>query len=403
MYDLLGILSAFLVLGILVSKKVEFGISMILATVVLLLFYNPSQEALLWVMEILSEWTTINLVLVIVQIGLIGFLYRDSGQIHRIIDELRKIVPDSRMVVASIPAIFGLMPIPGGALVSAPLIDDEGTRIGIDGTHKAFVNWWFRHVWFSIYPLEVGLVLAAYLSGVDLYMIALFNVPIFVAHLIIGVRFGLHGIKKEEKPSGASSDIYTLAYGFLPIVIALSFNMLLSIPLSLTLFAAVLMLLFQNRYRYGAEDVSRIIVQGISTKLFLAGIGIMLFKGIMERSDALSPLVSILEPHIPVLAVAMIGAFTIGVLLGHLPAAVGVGFPVLLPLLPVVNVQTVAMLFLFIMLGYVISPIHLCIVLTLEYFHADMGRFYRMAAPSVLLLVGAMFTWLFVTGTFSLF
>lgn len=402
MYHIIGIMAAFMVLGILISKKVEFGIAMISATAILLLFVNPTAEGVGWLRDILLERETVNLVGIILLIGFMGFLYRDSRQIHRIIEELRNAVPDSRAVVAAIPAIFGLMPIPGGALVSAPMIDEEGNRLGMNGVDKAFVNWWFRHMWFSIYPLEVGLIFAATLTGVNLYMIALFNIPVFMVHLVVGIHFGLRGIKREEHPR-KTADITNIIYDFLPIILALSLNILFSIPLMISLTIGVLLLLYQNRERYGFDEAGRVLMEGISRNLLLAAVGIMLFKGTIERSEALLPLIDILQGRVPLLLVVILGAFAMGLLLGHLPAAVGVGLPVLLPLLPVVNVQTVAMVFLFILLGYVISPIHLCIVLTLEYFKADMRRFYRRAAQSVAALIAMIFLWLLVTGTFSLF
>ncbi len=403
MLGIVGIITAFAVLGMMISNKVDFGKALIVATIILLLFTNFSFQAFHWCYEILTEYDTLNLIAVILQIGFLGYIYRDSGQVNRMIQEMRRAVPDRRMIVALIPAIFGLMPMPGGALVSAPMIDDEGNRLGLDSVNKAYINWWFRHIWFSIYPLELGLIFAATLTGVSLYMIALFNIPIFIAHLLIGIRFGLIDIEVGKKDADGGTNFVLLIYDFLPIILALSLNILLSIPLYITLFMAIVLLLYQNRKKYDPTGTVTLLKNGISLNLLLAGIGIMLFKGTIERSDALLPVIEILEGRIPILAVVIIGAFAMGLLIGHLPAGVGIGLPILLPLLPVVNTQTVAMVFLFIMLGYVISPIHLCIVLTLEYFKADMHGFYRKAAPSVLLLVLAMFVWLLLTGTLSLF
>ncbi len=402
MYGVLGIAAAFAVLGILISKKIEFGLSLIAATAVLLLFTNLSFDALIWIYEILLEYETIDLVSVILLIGLIGFIYRDSGQINRIIKELKSAFPDRRMVIASIPAIFGLMPMPGGALVSAPMIDQEGDRLGMNGVHKAYVNWWFRHIWFSIYPLGLGLIIAATLSGVNLYMIALFNLPIFAAHLLIGIHFGLRGIKVEKKTGDHPANFVAMVYDFLPIIVALSLNIILSIPLFVTLIFAVIILLYQNRKKYGFNETISLFREGLSKNLLLAGIGIMLFKGTIERSGALLPVIDALEGRIPLIAVVILGAFAMGFMIGHLPAGVGIGMPLLLPLLPVVNTQTVAMIFIFVLIGYIISPIHLCIILTIEYYKADMNRFYRKAAPSIAALVVTVFIWLSITGTLTL-
>ncbi len=403
MYGLIGVGLAFLVLGVLISSKIDFGIALLSATGVLLLASDPSYTSLLWLRDILFEYDTINLAVVIILIGFIGYVYRDSGQVSRIIKELRIAVPDRRMVIASIPAIFGLLPMPGGALVSAPLIDEEGDELGLDGVHKAFLNWWFRHAWFSIYPLSVGLIFAASIAGVNIYHIALFNLPIFAVHLIAGAVFGLGKIKVEQQKDDGTVKFLLLIYDFLPIIMALILNGVFGIPMALCLLIAVIILMMQNRERYDSSNLPNLLKNGISVKLLMAAIGIMMFKGVIERTDALQPLVSLLQGHVPLVMVVLIAAFTFGFLLGHLPAAVGVGFPILIPLLPTINFQMAATLFLFTMLGYVVSPIHLCIVLTLEYFKADMKKFYRRATAAIIVLVSAIFLWLFVTGTLFMF
>ncbi len=403
MYELIGIGAAFLVLGILISRKFDFGAALITAALVLLFIANPSFSAFVWIGEIVIEYNTINLVTVIMLIGFLGYIYRDSGQVERVIEELRNLVPDRRLVIASIPAIFGLMPMPGGALVSAPMIDEEGDELGLNPADKTFINWWFRHIWFSIYPLGLGLIIAALISGVNLYYIVLFNIPIFLTHLAAGFIFGLGRIEKFKEREDAAVSPLNLLYDFSPIILALGLNIILNIPLFLALVAGVILLLIQNKDKYNLAETPTLLKKGLSLKLFLAGLGIVLFQGIIERSEALLPLINILQAHIPLFLVAVIGAFMIGFFIGHLPAGVGLTFSVLFPLLPVVNTLTVATLFLFVFFGYLVSPIHLCIVLTLEYYKADIRDFYKRGIPAILTLAAGIIIWLTVTGAFTLF
>ncbi len=403
MYSLIGVGVAFIVLGILISRKIDFGLALLAATAVLLLTSEPSFTSLVWVRDILVEHETINLVVVILLIGLMGFIYRDSGQVGRIIKELRLAVPDRRMVIASIPAIFGLLPMPGGALVSAPMIDKEGDDLGLDPVHKTFLNWWFRHAWFSIYPLELGLIIAASVMGVNLYYIVLFNIPIFIVHITAGVIFGLGRIEVKKDKIDGIAKISHLILDFLPIIVALVLNGLFGVPLFLCLLFAVMILLLQNRAHYELAQIPNVLRKGLSTRLFMAGLGIMMFKGVIERTGVLLPLVEILEGRVPLVFVILVAAFAIGLLVGHLPAAAGISFPIFVEMVPDPNFQVVAAIFLFVMMGYLVSPIHLCIILTLEYFKADMKRFYMRAAAAFTMLISAVIIWLLVTGTFFMF
>ncbi len=399
---LLGIIAGFSLLAYLIYRRVDFGKAILAAVIVLLILSEPTAQGLSWIIEISLEYETLNLIAIIVQIVFLGFLYKDSGQVIRMIEELKSLFPDRRMVLSSIPAIFGLMPMPGGAYVSAPMIEDEAQALDLDGTEKTFLNWWWRHIWFWIYPLSMGLILAASISEINIYHIALFNLPIFSAHVMIGIFLGLWKI--ESKPLEKTEvDPLLLIYQLLPIIIALSLNVILQIPLYITLFIGILLLFFQNREGYSSKNLPGVLKKGFSLDILMAAYGIMLFKGIIERTEALEPVILTLEGELPLLLLVILASYGIGLLIGHLPTAVGVGFPIIMELLPVVNVRTVSMMFIFVLLGYFTSPLHLCIILTIEYFEIELKSFYRRIILPFSLLVAAVVLWLFVSGTFFFF
>ncbi|MEF8835488.1 MAG: DUF401 family protein [Candidatus Thermoplasmatota archaeon] len=399
MFDLIGIIVGFIILATLIYLKVDFGKAIIIATAALLLLSKPSLQGLNWVMEITLEYDTLSLIAIIIQIAFLGYLYKDSEQVMRMIKELRAALPDRRMVIGSIPALFGLMPMPGGALVSAPMIDDEGDQLNLSGTEKTFLNWWFRHIWFTVYPLSLGLIFASRFSGVNIYKIALFHTPIFFSQIIIGSVWGLKKINVKNHVESEMNP-FLLIYELLPIIVALSLNIVVGLPFYITLFLAILVIFLQNRERYTLNALPSKFKEGFSVDLLLAAYGIMVFKGIIERLAALEPAIQSLQSHVPLLIVVVVTAFIIGSLFGHLPGAIGVGFPVLLRLVPVVNLRVVSLLFLFTFLGYYISPIHLCIILTIEYFKIDLKSFYRRMAKPLLVLVVTIITWLLITGAF---
>ncbi|MFO7793063.1 MAG: DUF401 family protein [Candidatus Saliniplasma sp.] len=402
MLEFIGVLLAFITLGTLIYKKVGFGYAILLAVGVLLVLSNPTLQGVKWLLEISIEFETIELILIINMIAFLGFLYSDSGQVMRMIKELRGAVPDRRLVIASIPAIFGLMPMPGGALVSAPMIDDEGDELNVDPVHKTFLNWWFRHIWFTIYPLSLGLILASSITGVSLYRIALYNTPIFAIQIVCGVIWGIGGIE-AVKSERLSTRPLLLVWELMPIMLALSLNIILSIPFYLSLPVAILFLLFQNRDKYNLSDVPVTAKNGFSFNLILAAYGIMLFKGIIERTNGIAPVVTSLQNHVPIFLVVVLFALAIGMFLGHLPSAVGIGLPVLLPLISTVSVRTIGVIYLFTFLGYLLSPIHLCIILTVEYFGTNLKAFYSHIWKPTLVLIVFIFVWITISGAVFLF
>jgi hypothetical protein len=57
-----------------------------------------------------------------------------------------------------IPAAIGLVPMPGGALFSAPLVGKTAEKSTNSPEWKAAVNYWFRHIleyWWPLYPVVI--------------------------------------------------------------------------------------------------------------------------------------------------------------------------------------------------------------------------------------------------------
>ena len=97
-----------------------------------------------------------SIVLLAIAVGLIPII---GGAMERagLMDDLVKNVRlKSRSLMAFSSAFVGLLPMPGGALLSAPLIE-KGSKT-TSNEKKTAINVWFRHLLLLIYPL--GMLLA---------------------------------------------------------------------------------------------------------------------------------------------------------------------------------------------------------------------------------------------------
>ena len=70
----------------------------------------------------------------------------------------------------------------------------------------------------------------------------------------------------------------------------------------------------------------------------------------------------------------------------------GLSFPIVSPFFPnPINIVTlvglISLIFISSLVGYLISPIHLCNVLSSDYLKTDTTRMYRMFIPSVLFML----------------
>lgn len=122
-------------------------------------------------------------------IPLIGGVLEESGLMEGLFKNLRL---KRKLFLIFGPAFLGMLPMPGGALLSAPLV----LRAGDDISDKQYtaINVWFRHALILIYPLG-ALLVTSKMAGLYLYRALLYLIPGFVLMILLGWIFLLKGIK----------------------------------------------------------------------------------------------------------------------------------------------------------------------------------------------------------------
>jgi len=102
----------------------------------------------------------------------------------------------------------------------------------------------------------------------------------------------------------------------------------------------------------------------------------------VERTDVME---SFLVDWVPKEVLLVFVPWIIGMATGLNMAAIGISFPVLLPLID--SPVYVSILYVSCVLGYLSSPLHLCLIVTNEYFKSKLGKVYRLFFPLLLILL----------------
>lgn len=137
-----------------------------------------------------------------------------------------------RAGLAVLPAVIGLLPMPGGALFSAPLVDDFDKDKEVDPLLKTKINFWFRHIWEYWWPLYPGVMAAIYYTGLSM---AAFILPMmFMTFVSVGTGylFFLRKVKKELKKGETKSEkkgMKTFFKPLIPIFVLISTYIIVSI------------------------------------------------------------------------------------------------------------------------------------------------------------------------------
>ncbi|MFP4397447.1 MAG: DUF401 family protein, partial [Desulfonatronovibrio sp.] len=184
--------------AMLLGIKYRFGIGLsILGGSILcgVMFRIPVLEWFSTVADSLLDIKLGLLVLIIILIMVLSRIMEDTGQNRRLMAELSGLLKWPRIRLAFFPALIGLLPMPGGAVFSAPMVKNAALDQNITNQDKILINYWFRHVWELIWPLYPGLILAAHLSGIPLVKLISYTWPGWVICLLLGWFFYLFPLK----------------------------------------------------------------------------------------------------------------------------------------------------------------------------------------------------------------
>ena len=138
---------------------------------------------------------TLQLAAIICLILVVSQLMKDSGQLDRIVKNFVAMVKSASTVSVVMPALIGLLPMPGGALFSAPMVETAVTGCSLSQDRKTAVNYWFRHIWEFWWPLYPGVVLAVSLLHVEMWRFIMIQAPLTLLSVGAGIIFLLQPLR----------------------------------------------------------------------------------------------------------------------------------------------------------------------------------------------------------------
>jgi integral membrane protein (TIGR00529 family) len=382
--DILGVFAALFLIVFLVRKNLNVGWAMIIAALVISGFAKMTFEnTLIAFKKAIFSDTFINLALMVLFISLLGYIMKKTGALDLMIKSLISLLGGGKLLVITIPSIIGLLTVPGGAILSAPMVEESGRKLGLEKEQMTAINIFFRHIWFPIYPLYPALLLVSGLTGISSVQIILLSLlPVLVA-VVVGSKTLFKGaitIEKNgeiDKVKGLKGFIYSM----LPVFTILFLALVLDIYFPLAVFIGVIIALFSflNKGENPLSRVKTMVFPGINFSMVISVLGIMVFKEVLEASSVLSNLmVRMMELGLPIGLLGFISALCSGLITGSNTASLGITLPVFLPLLGESPLPYILLIFMASLLGYVLSPVHLCLILTKQHFNCDYKGFYKL-------------------------
>lgn len=400
----LKVLGAFALMLVAMRLRVSLALSILLGGLCLGLVFGLGPMVM--VATGLAALTREKFLFLAAIVGLIMILsdgLERSGQSRRLMEALSGYLTSPRLRLVFFPALIGLLPMPGGAIFSAPMVKTMGKDMALVPEDQALINYWFRHVWETAWPLYPGIILTVALAEIPIGTFISRTWPGVVAMFVFGWIFYLRrlrpaeGVTKTAGSSRRSAPAVVVREG-LPLLIAivgavgcetLLARLAPAVPFEwgviAALLAAVVAIMVSNGL--GGAFLRQVLGKRSLWQMMLVVAAIFVFKDIMQEAKIVEQMAAVAGGGVALFAAAVFLPFLVGMVAGINVAFVGATFPLLLGLLHSMGLdqQTLPYLVLATFAGFtgvMISPIHICFVLTCNYFDTGIGRAWRrLVAP----------------------
>jgi len=399
--DLLKILSVFALVVWLLKLKWNLGAVMLLAAALLGILMGLGPARLLEISyHACIDKSTVSLIVALALIMVLENVLRKTETLKKLVDSLSGLLGDNRAVMALMPAIIGILPSAGGAYFSAPLVEESSGGCFIKPERKSFINYWFRHIWEYVSPLYPGFILMAAVAGVPMGRVFIYQAAFPATVILTGILYAFREVEPLRKKAGGKSRreyLELLLVSFSPILLVMLLVMVLGVDIALAMVIVVALVFLY--FRYSPARIWATLKESLSFKTLLLVLGVMVFKGMMEGSGAVAGLPAFFKSAgVPVVAILFVLPFMVGVVTGITIAFVGATFPMILPLIGGAHPDMGMLAFAFAsgFAGVMYSPVHLCLVLTKDYFKSELAPIYRIMLVPELLVVAVAFVQMMV-------
>jgi integral membrane protein (TIGR00529 family) len=333
----------------------------------------------------LTDHSIIMLALAMGVIPVIGGTMKESGQIDSLVSNVRM---NKRHLLPFSAALMGLLPMPGGALLSAPILEKGGEGVADD--LKAAINNWFRHLFILIYPLSSALIASAKIVNLDVYVAVVYLLPGSFLALILGHIFFLskvNGRMSHSKKFSFSELMIPLSVILSAPILDFSLKRIFSIETLATLIGVTAGLCLSIALSRNRLNLKRITARMKPWNFALIIIGMFLYLHIFQESDARNMIATI---PLPLLPLSVTAGFLLGLSTGRVQLPASIIFPVYLASADHVTPFIFAIIYIAIYFGYIISPVHPCLIVTCEYFHVPIRDMIRKLALPTFIVFAAV-------------
>jgi hypothetical protein len=428
MFALITMLGVFAFMLVLARVRVPLAGAVLVGTVAIgLLFGLSVEETVRTIAAGAVQPATLALIAITVLLLALSHAMQSGGQMKQIVSLARAMLRRPALAMAALPALIGLLPMPGGALFSAPMVESAAGDRRLPGALLSAINYWFRHIWEHWWPLYPGVILAMTLTDSRPDQFMLFQMPLGLSMALAGLLIfrGTHPDLHTAGPRAAGGTARRLlratsSVWLLLLVWAAASTLVRAtgvrgmppaartvlekyVPIALGLVVSLCWTAHLNRL--GPAGLGRVFCQRSPYGLALLVLSVMVFRHMLGEAEAAPRIAAELTAlKVPAGLVVVILPFVAGLVTGLAVGFVGTSFPIVLALVAAMPGEVglrpyIALAYAFGHLGQMLSPLHLCHVVSNQYFKARFAGVYRHILPSAAVTAALAVAYFFLLRT----
>ena len=400
MYAFISIIISLTVLVTLLRLKVKIGLAMLISACVSALLLG------VWPWDVgrtlIGEWqgqpltrTTgylfVSLTALLLLVNVIGAAMEEIGLSQRLVPAMQGLFKSRRFALALIPLMMGMLPTPGGIMLSAPMVREAGDKIGVERSRLAAINFFFRHQWEPVWPLFPVVPFIQSLLGISALTLFCYHIVLsgagIVGGIIVLLMFGIPPKRPEHRQvkRHISHNLRDFLHAFWPIAFTAVLYIAFDLPPAVGIFLAIVGLLMIHKVPF--KRWLSVFKAAREPDMVLLIFGALFFKLNLETSGAIGSVVEFLTsahvpPHLLLFGLPMLVCFTTGVTM----PTVAITYPFLIAFIGTgsdARMGLEGLAFSGLLFGLWLTPVHLCLALSASYFQTSLLKIiFKLLLPT---------------------
>ena len=285
----LAIAVAFALMPFWSKKKLGFGPMLLLTGLILSLIAGLAPMSILSnFVGVFTTPATLKTIIVVLIVGMLGGLMKHYGILNKVVDSLKQLINSQKTIITVLPAVIGMLSVPGGAALSIPFVDKIGEDMKMPPEVRSVVNLSFRHIAMFLLPTSTTVIMVTtILPDVNLYGLIGMNLGFVILMQATSYFLYVHKYKDvKTKSSGNKLKAFGSLLVYLsPIYMPVVFNGIFGIEMYIAVALSLVIILLL----WGLKDVktyAKTAYKGISTSTLTMLVGVYFVQNTVKSLDA---------------------------------------------------------------------------------------------------------------------